>query len=317
MTGREQLFEELRPVAFAIAYRMLGSVSEAEDVVQEALLRMHQVLEAGEQIASPRAFAATVTTRLAIDELRSARARRESYVGEWLPEPIITDGRDDPAGQAETADSLSLAMLVLLESLSPEQRAVLLLHDVFDYGYREIADIVGKSEGNVRQLATRARRHVEQRRPRFQTTREQRDELAARFFAAVEQGDLGGLEALLTHDVELTGDGGGKVPALARSLRGRNRVARTLVAWVRRVVSLPGGSWRPVEVNGGAGALVLDAQQRLIAVVGVEVADGQILSISSIANPDKLAHLGPVSDRRFVVRSEGGRARGGRGGDAR
>ena len=178
MTDRERLLDELRPFAFAIAYRMLGSVSEAEDVVQEALLRVHQALDAGEQIASPRAFVATVTTRLAINELRSARVRREHYVGEWLPEPIITDGHDDPARHAEMADSLSLAMLVLLESLSPEQRAVLLLHDVFDYGYAEIAGIVGKSEDNVRQLATRARSHVEQRRPRFQTTREQRDELA-------------------------------------------------------------------------------------------------------------------------------------------
>ena len=201
MTDRERLLDELRPVSFAIAYRMLGSVSEAEDVMQEALLRLHQALEAGEQIASPRAFVATVTTRRAINELRSARARRERYVGEWLPEPIVTDGDDDPARHAEISDSLSLAMLVLLESLSPEQRAVLLLHDVFDYGYTEIAAIVGKSEDNVRQLATRARRHVEQRRPRFQTTREQRDELAARFFAAVEQGDLAGLEALLAHDV--------------------------------------------------------------------------------------------------------------------
>src|SRR5215467_5426508 len=133
MSSGEQLLRELRPASFALAYRMLGSVSEAEDVVQEALLRVHQALEAGQQIASPRAFVATVTTRLAINELRSARARREEYAGQWLPEPIITDGHDDPAGHAELADSLSLAMLVLLESLSPEQRAVLLLHDVFDY----------------------------------------------------------------------------------------------------------------------------------------------------------------------------------------
>src|SRR5688572_20243951 len=215
MTERERLLDELRPVAFAIAYRMLGSVSEAEDVVQEALLRVHQSLDAGEDIASPRAFVATVTTRLAINELRSARVRRERYVGEWLPEPIITDGSDaadDPARHAETADSLSLAMLVLLESLSPEQRAVLLLHDVFGYGYPEITEIVGKSEANVRQLAARARQHVKQRRPRFHTTRGQRDELARRFFAAVEHGDLAGLEALLAHDVDMTSDGGGKVP---------------------------------------------------------------------------------------------------------
>jgi RNA polymerase sigma-70 factor (ECF subfamily) len=246
-----------------------------------------------------------VTTRLAINELHSARARREHYVGEWLPEPIITDGRDDPARHAETADSLSLAMLVLLESLSPEQRAVLLLHDVFDYGHAQIAAIIGKSEDNVRQLATRARRHVEQRRPRFQTTREQRDELGARFFAAAEQGDLAGLEALLAHDVELTGDGGGKAPALARSLRGRNRVARTLINyWGRLVGRLPGVSLRTVEVNGGPGALYLDAQQRLIAVVALDIADGQIRSISAIVNPDKLTHLGPVGDLRSLLRSE-------------
>ena len=300
MTDRERLLDELRPVAFAIAYRMLGSVSEAEDVVQEALLRVHQSLEAGEQIASPRAFVATVTTRLAINALRSARVRRELYVGEWLPEPIITDGQDDPA---EMADSLSLAMLVLLESLSPEQRAVLLLHDVFDYGYAEIAPIVGKSEDNVRQLATRARRHIEQRRPRFQTTREQRDELARRFFAAAEQGELAGLEALLASDVELTGDGGGKAPALARSLRGRNRVARTLINWFRFVARLPGVSLRPVQVNGGPGALFLDAQQRVISVLALDIAGGQITSISGIVNPDKLTHLGPAADLRSLLSS--------------
>ena len=244
-----------------------------------------------------------MTTRLAINELRSARARRERYVGEWLPEPIITDGHDDPARHAETADSLSVAMLVLLESLSPEQRAVLLLHDIFDYGYPEIAAIVGKSEDNVRQLATRARRHVEQRRPRFQTTREQRDELAQRFFAAAEQGDLAGLEALLAHDVELTGDGGGKVPALARSLRGRSRVARTLINWLRLVPRLPGVSLRPVEVNGAPGALFLDAEQRLIGVVALDFAGGQITSINSIVNPDKLTHLGPVADFKSLLKS--------------
>jgi RNA polymerase sigma-70 factor (TIGR02957 family) len=303
MTDRERLLDEVRPVSFAIAYRMLGSVSEAEDVVQEVLLRVDQALQAGEEIASPRAYVATVTTRLAINELRSARVRRERYVGEWLPEPIITDRDDDPARHAETADSLSLAMLVLLESLSPEQRAVLLLHDVFDYGYPEIAAIVGKSEDNVRQLATRARRHVQQRRPRFQTTRGQRDELARRFFAAAEHGDLAALEALLAHDVELTADGGGKVPALARSLRGRNRVARTLVKGLRQISRFPGVSLRPVEVNGGPGALFLDGQERLIGVVALDIAGGQIRSFRAIWNPDKLAHLGPVADVQSLLRS--------------
>jgi RNA polymerase sigma-70 factor (ECF subfamily) len=282
---------------------MLGSVSEAEDVVQEALLRVHRALDAGEELVSPQAFIATVTTRLAINELRSARARRESYVGDWLPEPIITDGEDDPADHAEMADSLSVAMLVLLETLSPEQRAVLLLHDVFDYRYPEVAAIIGKSEDNVRQLATRARRHVEQRRPRFQTTREQRDELARRFFAAAQQGDLVGLESLLAHDVELTGDGGGKVPALGRTLRGRARVAHTLVNWVRIASRVPGVSWNLVEVNGGPGAVIRDAQQRVVGVWALEFAGGQIAGVRSVVNPDKLSHLGPVGDFGLLLRS--------------
>jgi RNA polymerase sigma-70 factor (ECF subfamily) len=302
MTDHERLLDELRPVAFAIAYRMLGSVSEAEDVVQEALLRVHQALEKGEQIASPRAFAATVTTRLAINELSSARARRERYFGDWLPEPIITDGLDDPARHAEMADSLSLSMLVLLESLSPEQRAVALLHDVFDYRYAEIAAIIGKSEAGVRQLAVRARRHIEERRPRFETTREQRDELADRFFQAAEQGDLAGLEALLASDVELTGDGGGKAPALARSLHGRSLVARTLINWLSPGTRVP-GVLRHVEVNGGPGVLYLDEQQRLIGVMALDIAGDQIMGINTIVNPDKLTHLGPVGDLGALLRS--------------
>ena len=273
-------------------------------MVQEALLRVHQALDAGEQIQSPRAFVATVTTRLAINELSSARAQREEYVGEWLPEPIITDSCDDPAQHAEMADSLSLAMLVLLESLSPEQRAVLLLHDVFDYDHAQIADIIGKSHDNVRQLATRARRHVEQRRPRFQTTREQREKLARRFFAAAEQGDLAGLEALLAHDVVLTGDGGGKAPALARSLRGRNRVARTLINyWVRVAARIPRMQIRPTEINGSPGALVLDGSERVIAVLALDIAGGQITSINSIVNPDKVAHLGPTANLGSLLRT--------------
>jgi RNA polymerase sigma-70 factor (ECF subfamily) len=303
MTERERLLAELRPPAFAIAYRMLGSVSEAEDVVQEALLRVHQALDAGEQIASPRAYVATVTTRLAINELHSARVRRERYVGEWLPEPIVTGGSDDPARRVETADSLSMATLVLLERLSPEQRAVLLLHDVFDYGYPEITTIVGKSEDNVRQLASRARRHVKQRQPRFQTTREQHDDLAQRFFAAAEHGDLAGLEALLAQDVALTADGGGKVPAIARSQRGRDRVSRLLIAGMRLLARLPDVSIRPVEVNGGPGALMFDGERRIIGVWAFDIADGLITNIRSIVNPDKLRHLGPVGDAVSLLRS--------------
>ena len=184
--------EELRPRAFAIAYRMLGSVSEAEDVVQEALLRLYRAEREGERIESPRAYLSTVVTRLAIDQLRSARVRRETYVGEWLPEPLVDDPESDPARHAEMADSLSLAFLVLLESLSPEQRAVFLLREVFDYPYDRIAEIVDKSEPNVRQLASRARQHVEGGRVRFDASREQREELADRFFAAAAGGRHGG-----------------------------------------------------------------------------------------------------------------------------
>jgi RNA polymerase sigma-70 factor (TIGR02957 family) len=301
--SNEALLDELRPASFAIAYRMLGSVAEAEDVVQEALLRVHRALEAGEQIESPRAFVATITTRLAIDELRSARARRERYVGEWLPEPILTDSRDDPAQHAEIADSLSIAMLVLLETLSPEQRAVLLLRDVFDYGYGEIAQIIGKNEDNVRQLASRARSHVDAGRPRFQSSRQQRDELARRFFAAATQGDLAGLEALLAHDVVLTGDGGGKVPALGHPVAGRTRVAQTLLSWIRLGSRVPGASIREVEVNGMPGALLLDGEGRLVGVWELEIGGGQIQGVNSVVNPDKLAHLGPLADMAALLRA--------------
>ncbi len=289
--SEDQLLEELRPRAFAIAYRMLGSVAEAEDIAQEALVRVHRALEDGERIESPRAFVATVATRLAIDELRSARVRRESYVGEWLPEPLVADGTGDPADRAEIADSLSLAFLVLLESLSPEERAVLLLRDVFDYGYDEIAAIVDKSESNARQLAARARRSVGERRPRFESSREQRDKLASRFMAAAEEGDLGALETLLAHDIVLRGDGGGKAPAIARSIVGRSRVARTMVAWVRQRLKVSGTAVRPVEVNGQPGAFLIDGDGKLIGVLALDIAGQQVRSVMGIVNPDKLQHL--------------------------
>jgi RNA polymerase sigma-70 factor (TIGR02957 family) len=291
-----ELLDELRPRAFGIAYRMLGSVSEAEDVVQEALLRLHAVIEAGEQIEVPEAYLATVVTRLGIDRLRSAQVRRETYVGEWLPEPVVSGGLDDPATHAEMSDSLSLAFLVLLERLSPEQRAVFLLREVFDYDYDAIAEIVGKSEAACRQLAVRARRHVEQDRPRFEASRQAHDELARRFMAATQAGDLDGLEALLAHNVALHGDGGGKVRAIAHPLFGRHRVARTVLGWMRVVRRIDGFSIRPVEVNGHPGALGLDGQQRILFALSLDMADGQIQDIRGIVNPDKLRHLGPVSD---------------------
>ena len=296
---------DVRDAAFAVAYRMLGRVAEAEDVVQETLLRVHRAQEGGERIESPRAYAATVAARLSLDVLRSARVRREAYPGEWLPEPVVSDPSQDPERRAEMADSLSLAFLVLLESLSPEQRAALLLHDVFGYGYDEVARIVGKSEDNARQLAARARRHVAERRPRFETSRQQRDELARRFFAAAQEGDLTGLEALLAHDVSLHGDGGGKVPALARSLHGRSRVARTLVAWMRAGARIPGASLRQVEVNGQPGAVTLDGEGRVISVMALDVAGGEVVAVRSVVNPEKLGHLGPVADLRALLGDRG------------
>ena len=302
----EEQFDELRRSAFAIAYRMLGSVSEAEDMVQEGFLRLHRAREGGERIESPRAYLSTVVSRLSLDHLRSARVRRETYVGEWLPEPLVASAGDDPAHKAEIADSLSHAFLVLLESLSPEQRAAFLLHEVFDEPYDRIAEIVGTSAQNARQLVTRARRHVEQRqggRVRFEASREQREELANRFFAAAEEGDLQGLEELLAHDVVLHGDGGGQVPALARALHGRTRVARTLTAGFARLQTLLGGiTSRREDVNGQPGALIFDRDGRLISVVILDVAEGQIQSVSSIVNPDKLQHLGPVADLRALLR---------------
>jgi RNA polymerase sigma-70 factor (ECF subfamily) len=307
--ARTQLLSDLRPRAFAIAYRMLGSVSEAEDVVQEALLRLHSVLESGEEVASPGAYVATVVTRLAIDELRSARARRETYVGEWLPEPVLTTegdpfGKADPAGAAELADSLSLAFLVLLEKLTPEQRAAFLLHDVFDYPYAEIAEIVGRSEAAARQLAVRARARVEDERPAYNVSREQEEELAARFFGAVQDGDVQALEELLAADVELHGDGGGKAPALARPIHGRERAVRTLGAWGRVAQRIGGALMRPATVNGRPGAVTTTADGLVINVMELEIADGQIQAVRSVVNPDKLAHVGEVADIKALLRGD-------------
>jgi RNA polymerase sigma-70 factor (ECF subfamily) len=302
-----RLFEELRPVGFAVAYRMLGSVSEAEDIVQEAFLRLHHTLQDGERIESPRAYLSTVVTRLCINHLRSARVRRETYV-EALPEPLVGEpgaavplvpasgpagvaDTGDPASHAEMADSLSLAFLVLLETLSPEQRAAFLLREVFDYPYDQIAAIVATSEQNARQLVARARRHVEQRRPRFEPSREQRERLARRFFAAAQDGDLGALEELLAHDVTLHG-------GLPQPLTGRVRVARTLLAGLRTATTRLGGvSLREVTVNGQPGAMVLDPSERLIGVLALDIAEGgQIQTVTSVVNPDKLRHLGPLAD---------------------
>jgi RNA polymerase sigma-70 factor (TIGR02957 family) len=298
-----ELLDDLRPRTFAIAYRMLGSVSEAEDVVQESLLRVHNAIEQGEEISSPRAYAATIATRLAIDELRSARARRETYVGEWLPEPVTERPEDDPARQAELADSLSLAFLVVLESLTPEQRASFLLHDVFDYDYDRVAEIIGTSRQNARQLASRARRQVQDETPRFDPSPEERDQLAASFLAAAENGDFDALEALLAEDVELHGDGGGMAPAIKHPVFGRKRVAQMLRSWLRLGFEKIGGvELRSATINGQPGAEYRDADGKLIGVMSLDIADGKVQAIRSIVNPEKLDHLGPVADAKELLR---------------
>jgi RNA polymerase sigma-70 factor, ECF subfamily len=305
MTGGAESFEELRPTLFSIAYRMLGSVSEAEDVVQEAFLRQERALRRGDEIDSPRAYLSAVVTRLSIDQLRSARARREVYVGEWLPEPVLTDDDDgpllDPADYAEQADSLSLAFLVLLEELTPVERAVFLLHDVFAYGYDEIANTIGKSEQNCRQLATRARRRIDEHKPRFEASREEKERLAARFFAAVQHGDVDALVEMLAADVAVYGDGGGKAPALPRPVFGRDRVSLLFAGWGRQIAELR-ITLQPHEVNGQPGALMLDADGRLVNVVSLDIADGVVQTIRSVINPDKLRHLGPLADVRGLLR---------------
>jgi RNA polymerase sigma-70 factor, ECF subfamily len=297
----DEIYEELRPLLFSIAYRMVGRVSEAEDIVQEAFLRHHRAETEDEEIDSPKAFLSTVTTRLSIDYLRSARAQREEYVGEWLPEPLLTDPLADTAQHAETADSLSLAFLVLLESLSPVERAVFLLHDVFGYGYDQVSDVVGRSEDNTRQLAVRARRHVDERRPRFEASREERQRLADRFLEAVEEGDTERLVGLLAHDVVVYGDGGREGPSWPRPIYGRDNVSRLLLG-LREQWTKVGVTLRRTEINGQPGTMFLDRDGRLINVFSLEVADGAVQTIRAISNPDKLEHLGPLADVRALLR---------------
>jgi RNA polymerase sigma-70 factor (TIGR02957 family) len=296
---RTTVYQELRPLLFSIAYQMVGSASDAEDIVQEAFLRFHREARRGTDIASPKAWLSTVTTRLAINHVQSARVRRERYVGTWLPEPIVTDS--DPGGlmqHAETADSLSLAFLVLLESLGPVERAVFLLREVFDYGYDEIAAVVGKSPDNCRQIAVRARRQVEARKPRFEASRRKREELSRRFFEAVEADDAQGLVRLLADDVVLHADGGGKsqAPTVRRPLYGRERVARLFGEIGPYSQRLGARSVRYAEVNGQPGALYLDTDGHPVLVVSLDIADDLVQTVHAITNPDKLRHLIPPTD---------------------
>jgi RNA polymerase sigma-70 factor, ECF subfamily len=305
-------YADLRPLLFSIAYRMLGSVAEAEDIVQEAFLRYQRALEGSTRIDSPKAYLSAVVTRMAIDHLRSARVRKEAYVGEWLPEPLLTDvGAPEGARDAELADSLSMAFLILLERLSPVERAVFLLHEVFDYDYREIAAIVERSEDNCRQLAVRARRHIEEHKPRFEASRAAREQLATRFFEAVGAGDFGALVDLLAADVVIYGDGGGKAPSFPEPIFGRDRVVKLLLGWLRKGQEL-GITVQRAEVNGQPGAMFFDPSDRLINVWTLDIADGQVQALRSVINPEKLGHLGlPLADVAALVH---GRPSGGSGG---
>jgi RNA polymerase sigma-70 factor (TIGR02957 family) len=287
-------YTEYRPLMFSIAYRMTGSVSDAEDIVQEAFLRVGKDGE-DPDVESPKAYLATVTTRLAIDHLRSARVRRESYVGTWLPEPLIRTTESDPAELAETSDSLSMAFLVLLESLAPAERAVFLLREVFGYDYGEIADVTGKTEAACRQIFFRARRRIDEGRPRFETSRAEGEELTSLFLAAASGGDMSSLLERLAPDVVFYGDSGGKgETTFIVPLFGRERVAEVLRMSVERTLQI-GASLRPVWVNGQPGILALDADGGLIAVIAFDVFDGEVQAIRTVANPEKLRHIGPIS----------------------
>jgi RNA polymerase sigma-70 factor (ECF subfamily) len=310
-----QTFQELRPLLFGIAYRMLGSVADAEDIVQEAFLRYHRALASSPAVESPRAYLSAVVTRLAIDQLRSARARREAYIGPWLPEPVLTDpvapgpAGPGPADRAEHRESLSMAFLLLLERLGPAERAVFLLHEVFGFGYREIAGMVGLTEANCRQVAHRARQHVADRKPRFDASSRQRDDLADRFFAIIEgDEDLSGLVGLLAEDVTVYGDSGGTRPSWPQPIRGRDNVIRLAASLVRQGREL-GATSRRAMINGQPGALFYDQAGALISVFVLDITGGEITALRSVIAPGKLGHLGPLSgfrDHWHVAREEPG-----------
>jgi RNA polymerase sigma-70 factor (ECF subfamily) len=295
-----ETFETLRPLLFAIAYRMLATVSDAEDIVQDTYLRHQRALADGARIESLKAYLTATVTHLAIDQLRSARARRETYVGQWLPEPIATYHDGDPLADSERAESVSMAFLLLLQRLRPMERAAFLLHDVFGYEHAEVAAAVGKSEENCRQLALRARRRVDAERPRFEPRADVLDDVARRFFAAVSAGDLDALLKVVAADAVVYGDGGGKVPQWSQPIAGRDRVARLLAGVGNRLAGL-GGKIVKQQINGHPGAMVIDADGLLINVFALDIADGAVQAVRSVINPEKLRHLGPLAEVRALL----------------
>ncbi|WP_053706955.1 RNA polymerase sigma-70 factor [Streptomyces sp. WM6373] len=291
-------FEELRSLLFSIAYRILGSVGEAEDAVQETWLRFDA---SATRPTSTKAFLSATVTRISIDVLRSARVRREQYTGPWFPEPLLSDPYEDPARAVELADSVSMAALLLLERLSPLERAVFVLREVFGFGFDEVAAAVGRSEAACRQLLVRARRHMDAGRPRFTADRRERRELATRFFDALKNGDVGGLQNLLAADVQLVGDAGGNAPQLAKAVTGAANVARLLAAvypWLMRIDV----TCEPHDVNGEPGAIFRDRDGKVLHLMVLDVLDGRIRTVRGLNNPEKLTHVGPVADAWAVAR---------------
>ena len=290
---------QFRSLLFTIAYQMTGSVEDAEDIVSDVFLRYQRALDAGTTVESPRAFLTATTTRLSIDYLRSARHNRETYLGPWLPEPLVADTQQDVAARAEVADSLSMAFLVLLESLSPVERAAFLLREVFQYNYADIATIIDKTAANCRQLVRRAKARVADGTPRFEASRADRDRIARSFFAAVEHGDLDALVGLLAGDVVAYGDGGGVGPSLPHPVYGRERVVR-LLGGLSEQLRRSNLHVEPVPVNGQPGATVRDQHGLLLNVFSLDIVDGQVQTVRSVINPDKLRHLGPLLDPRTL-----------------
>jgi RNA polymerase sigma-70 factor (ECF subfamily) len=280
--------EAVRDRGFAVAYRMLGTVSEAEDVVQDALLRMART---DEPIEQPAAWITTVATRLAIDVLRSARVQRETYIGPWLPEPLVEDAHTAPEARAEMADSVSQAFLVLLERLTPVERAAFVLREVFGYDYPELAAVLNRTEVSCRQLVTRAKKHVEAEAPRFDTDPERRDRLFDSFVAAAEDGDLEELEQLLAEDAVFYSDGGGRISAARRPLYGAARIARVFASITRKSRQAGPFEDRRVRVNGQPGRIRRTSDRGIWDLVSVDVVDGRIQTVRVTRNPDKLTHL--------------------------
>jgi RNA polymerase sigma-70 factor (ECF subfamily) len=284
---RAETFNQYRGLLFSIAYRMLGSVADAEDMLQETFIRWQRSSE--KEIRSTRAFLVTVISRLCINHLESTRVRREEYVGQWLPEPVVTERNADPFSLLRVDESLSMAFLVLLERLAPVERAVFLLREVFDYDYATIAQILAKDEVNCRKLFSRARQHVAEIRPRFETSSEQRELLLAEFLQATATGDMDGLVSLLADDAVLYADGGGKGPALPNLVHGSANIARAILGSLNKLVP-QNLTNRRLEVNGEPGVVsYLDGHP--YAVVTLDIAGGRINSIYVVTNPKKLEHL--------------------------